>query len=182
MDLLKYRNEKDKKNQDLIKEILNSDLVQRYCFGSLAEMSLIRELMLDKIMKGKINDQSDLQKYDNIKESLKEYFYVEKLEQLDTNDYVRYLTFTKINNEKENQKENKNKKENDIIEEFELKKGGFFVNIKDGFIILKNSISMPKDKTTYWKISDKTPLFCKLDDNDKMILVLMEVRTTDKEK
>jgi hypothetical protein len=174
MDLLKYRNEKDKKNQDLIKEILNSELVQRYRFGSLAEMSLIRELMLDKIMKGKINDQSDLQKYDNIKESLKEYFYVEKLEQLDTNDYIRYLTFTKINN----QKENKNQKENDIIEEFELKKGGFFVNIKDGFIVLKNSISMPKDKTTYWKISDKTPLFCKLDDNDKMILVLMEVRTT----
>jgi len=174
MDLLKYRNEKDKKNQDLIKEILNSELVQRYCFGSLAEMSLIRELMLDKIMKGKINDQSDLQKYDNIKESLKEYFYVEKLEQLDTNDYVRYLTFTKINNNKENQ----NKKENDIVEEFELKKGGFFVNIKDGFIVLKNSILMPKDKTTYWKISDKTPLFCKLDDNDKMILVLMEVRTT----
>ena len=180
MDLLKYRNEKDKKNEELIKKVLDDETAQRYRFGSIAEMALIRELMLDKIMKGKINDQSDLQKYDNIKESLKEYFYVEKLEQLDTNDYVRYLTFTKINNEKENQKENKNKnkKENDIVEEFELKKGGFFVNIKDGFIVLKNSISMPKDKTTYWKISDKTPLFCKLDDNDKMILVLMEVRTT----
>ena len=102
-----------------------------------------------------------------IKESLREYFYVEKIEQIDTNDYIRYLTFTK----------NKNGDE-----DFELKKGGFFVNVKDGFIVLKNSIISPKDKTNYWKISDKTPLFCKLDDNDKMILVLMEVRTTDKEK
>jgi hypothetical protein len=60
MDLLKHRNEKDKKNQELIKEILDSDLIQRYRFGSLAEMSLIRELMLDKIMKGKINNQDQL--------------------------------------------------------------------------------------------------------------------------
>lgn len=167
MDLLKYRNEKDKKNQDFIKEILSIESVQRYRFGSLAEMALIRELMLDKIMKEKLKNKEDLEKYDMIKESLREYFYVEKIEQIDTNDYIRYLTFTKNKNDDE---------------DFELKKGGFFVNVKDGFIVLKNSIISSKDKTTYWKISDKTPLFCKLDDNDKMILVLMEVRTTDKEK
>lgn len=163
MDLLKYRSDKDKKNQEFINEVLNSENIQRYRFGSLAEMTLIRELMLDKIMKEKLKTQEDLKKYDMIKESLKEYFYVEKVEQIDTNDYIRYLTFTKDNNGNE---------------DFELKKGGFFVNVKDGFIVLKNSIAMPKDKTTYWKISDKTPLFCKLDDNDKMILVLMEVRTS----
>ena len=166
MDLLKYRNDKDKKNEELIKEILNNEPVQRYRFGSLAEMGLVRELILDKIMKEKLKNQEDLQKYDMIKESLREYFYVEKMEQIDTNDYVRYLTFTK----------NKNGDE-----DFELKKGGFFVNMKDGFIILKNTI-ISKDKPNYWKISDKTPLFCKLDDNDKIILVLMEVRTTNKEK
>ncbi len=167
MDLLKYRNDKDKKNEELIKEILNNEPVQRYRFGSLAEMGLVRELILDKIMKEKLKNQEDLKKYDMIKESLREYFYVEKMEQIDTNDYVRYLTFTK----------NKNGDE-----DFELKKGGFFVNVKDGFIILKNSIISSKEKPAYWKISDKTPLFCKLDDNDKIILVLMEVRTTNKEK
>ncbi len=167
MDLLKYRNDKDKKNEELIREILNNESVQRYHFGSLAEMGLVRELILDKIMKEKLKNQEDLQKYDMIKESLREYFYVEKIEQIDTNDYVRYLTFTK----------NKNGDE-----DFELKKGGFFVNVKDGFIILKNSIISSKEKPAYWKISDKTPLFCKLDDNDKIILVLMEVRTTNKEK
>ena len=75
------------------------------------------------------------------------------MEQIETGDYVRYLTF------------NKN-------DEFELKKGGFFVNVKDGFIVLKNSEVV--DKKSFWKISDKTPLFCKLDDNDKIVLVLME--------
>jgi hypothetical protein len=153
MDLLKYRNEKDKKNEELIKKVLDDETAQRYRFGSIAEMSLIRELMLDKIMKGKLKSQEELQKYDSIKESLKEYFYVEKMEQIEAGDYVRYLTF------------NKN-------DEFELKKGGFFVNIKDGFIVLKNSEAV--DKKSFWKISDKTPLFCKLDDNDKIILVLME--------
>jgi hypothetical protein len=158
MDLLKHRNEKDKKNQDLIKEILDADLVQRYRFGSLAEMSLIRELMLDKIMKGKLNSQDDLTKYDSIKELLKEYFYVEKLEQIDNGDFIRYLTFTTNPVTKK--------------EVFELKNGGNFVDCKDGFIILKSNYL--NEKKNYWKISDKTPLFCKLDDNDKMILVLME--------
>ena len=152
MDLLKHRNEKDKKNQELIKEILDNNAVQRYLFGSLAEMSLIRELMLDKIMKDKLNTQEDYQKYDIIKESLKEYFYVEKLEQVDNGDYVRYLTF---NNDKP-----------------ELKRGGCVINMKDGYIVLKTPGT--DDKKSYWKISDKTPLFCKLDDNDKIILVLME--------
>ena len=68
MDLLKYRNEKDKKNQDFIKEILSIESVQRYRFGSLAEMALIRELMLDKIMKEKLKNKEDLEKYDMIKE------------------------------------------------------------------------------------------------------------------
>ena len=153
MDLLKYRNEKDKKNEELIKKVLDEQSAQRYRFGSIAEMTLIRELMLDKIMKGKLKSQEELQKYDTIKDSLKEYFYVEKMEQIEAGDYVRYLTF------------NKN-------DEFELKKGGFFVNIKDGFIVLKNSEAV--DKKSFWKISDKTPLFCKLDDNDKIVLVLME--------
>jgi hypothetical protein len=58
--------------------------------------------------------------------------------------------------------------------EFELKKGGFFVNTKDNFIILKSSDTQQNLKSSYWKISDKTPIFCKLNDNDKMILVLME--------
>ena len=153
MDLLKYRNEKDKKNEELIKKVLDEEVAQRYRFGSIAEMSLIRELMLDKIMKGKIKSQEELQKYDNIKEALKEYFYVEKMEQIEASDYIRYLTF---NNK----------------DEFELKKGGFFVNMKDGFIVLKNGDA--GDKKGYWKISDKTPLFCKLDDNDKLVLVIME--------
>ena len=153
MDLLKYRNEKDKKNEELIKKVLDEQSAQRYRFGSIAEMTLIRELMLDKRMKGKLKSQEELQKYDTIKDSLKEYFYVEKMEQIEAGDYVRYLTF------------NKN-------DEFELKKGGFFVNIKDGFIVLKNSEAV--DKKSFWKISDKTPLFCKLDDNDKIVLVLME--------
>jgi hypothetical protein len=153
MDLLKYRNEKDKKNEELIKKVLDDETAQRYRFGSIAEMTLIRELMLDKIMKGKLKSQEELQKYDTIKDSLKEYFYVEKMEQIEAGDYVRYLTF------------NKN-------DDFELKKGGFFVNIKDGFIVLKNSEAV--DKKSFWKISDKTPLFCKLDDNDKIVLVLME--------
>jgi hypothetical protein len=153
MDLLKYRNEKDKKNEELIKKILDEEVAQRYRFGSIAEMALIRELMLDKIMKGKLKSQEELQKYDNIKESLKEYFYVEKMEQIEASDYIRYLTF---NNK----------------DEFELKKGGFFVNMKDGFIVLKNGDAA--DKKGFWKISDKTPLFCKLDDNDKLVLVLME--------
>ncbi len=154
MDLLKYRSDKDKKKQDVLKEVLNGELVQRYRFGSLAEMSLIRDLALEQIMKGKIKTQEQLMAFDQVKETLKEYFYVEKVEQLDANDYVRYLTF------------------NDKSSDFELKKGGLFVNTKDGFIILKSS--NPLDKKTYWKISDKTPLFCKLNDNDKIIMVLME--------
>jgi hypothetical protein len=160
MDLLKYRSDKDKKNQDVLKEVLNGELVQRYRFGSLAEMSLIRDLALDQIMKGKIKNQDQLVEFDKIKETLKEYFYVEKIEQIDANDYVRYLTF------------NDKPKMTDKSVDFELKKGGLFVNSKDGFIILKSS--NPLDKKTYWKISDKTPLFCKLNDNDKIVMVLME--------
>ena len=164
MDLLKHRNDKDKKNQDVLKEVLNGELVQRYRFGSLAEMSLIRDLALDQIMKGKIKNQEQLLAFDQIKETLKEYFYVEKVEQIDANDYIRYLTF--------NDKPKMNDKMNDKGIDFELKKGGLYVNSKDGFIILKSS--NPLDKKTYWKISDKTPLFCKLNDNDKIIMVLME--------
>jgi hypothetical protein len=115
-------------------------------------MSLIRDLALDQIMKGKIKNQEQLVEFDKIKETLKEYFYVEKLEQVDNGDYVRYLTF------------NNNKPE--------LKRGGCVINIKDGYIVLKTP--SVEDKKSYWKISDKTPLFCKLDDNDKIILVLME--------
>ena len=152
MDLLKHRSERDIKNQKLIEEILDEDLVQRYKFGSLAEMTLIRELMLDKIMKGKLENQQDLEKFDGIKETLREYFYIESLEQLDSGDYIRYLSFTD--------------------NEFELKKGGQFVNIKDNFIVLKSSAA--QEKSSFWKISDKTPIFCRLNDNDKMILVLME--------
>ena len=152
MDLLKYRNEKDKKNEELIKKILDEEVAQRYRFGSIAEMALIRELMLDKIMKGKLENQQDLEKFDTIKETLREYFYIETLEQLDTGDYIRYLSF------------------ND--DGFELKKGGNFVNIKDNFIILKSSAA--QEKSSFWKITDKTPIFCRLNDNDKMILVLME--------
>ena len=152
MDLLKHRSERDIKNQKLIEEILDDDLVQRYKFGSLAEMTLIRELMLDKIMKGKLENQQDLEKFDGIKETLREYFYIESLEQLDSGDYIRYLSFTDNG--------------------FELKKGGQFVNIKDNFIVLKSSAA--QEKSSFWKISDKTPIFCRLNDNDKMILVLME--------
>ncbi len=155
MDLLKHRSEKAIKNQELIKEILDKDLVQRYLFGSLSEMKLIRELMLDKIMNEKIKNRKDIEKFDKIKESLQEYFYIENLDQLDSGDYLRYLSF---NNDGE----------------FELKKGGFFVNTKDNFIILKSSDQSQNEKCSYWKISDKTPIFCKLNDNDKMILVLME--------
>jgi hypothetical protein len=155
MDLIKHRRDKDVKNQELIKEILDKDAVQRYKFGSLSEMSLIRELMLDKIMKDKIKTQEDLEKYDKIKDVLKEYFYIETLDQLDTGDYVRYLSFA--NNS------------------FELKKGGQYVNLKDNYIVLKSSNpGNPNEKSTYWKITDKTPLFCKLNDDDKMIMVLME--------
>ena len=152
MDLLKHRSERDIKNQKLIEEILDDDLVQRYKFGSLAEMTLIRELMLDKIMKGKLENQQDLEKFDGIKDTLREYFYIESLEQLDSGDYIRYLSFTDNG--------------------FELKKGGQFVNIKDNFIVLKSSAA--QEKSSFWKISDKTPIFCRLNDNDKMILVLME--------
>ena len=155
MDLLKHRTEKAVKNQELIKEILDKDLVQRYRFGSLAEMSLIRGLMLDKIMAEKLKTRQDLEKFDKIKESLQEYFYIEDLDQLDHNDYIRYLSFT-----------------NDG--DFELKNGGQYVNTKDNFIILKAPQKTKDEKPIYWKISDKTPIFCKLDDHDKIILVLME--------
>ena len=83
---------------------------------------------------------------------LREYFYIESLEQLDSGDYIRYLSFTDNG--------------------FELKKGGQFVNIKDNFIVLKSSAA--QEKSSFWKITDKTPIFCRLNDNDKMILVLME--------
>lgn len=152
MDLLKHRSDKDKNNQELIKDILDADLVQRYRFGSLAEMTLIRELMLDKIMKEKLKTPDDLQKFDKIKEQLKEYFYVEKLEQIDANDYVRYITFTE--------------------DDFDLKTGGIYVNTKDNFVILKTGFNNETKK--FWKISDKTPIFCKLTDEDKMLMVLME--------
>jgi hypothetical protein len=161
MDLLKHRREKDINNQKLIQDILDHDMVQRYKFGSLAEMTIIRELMLDKIMNGKLNTQEDLEKYDIIKETLKEYFYVESLDQLDTGDYIRYLSFDSMTND------------------FELKKGGQFIKVSDNFIVLKglkfnNMNTNPNEKASYWKITDKTPIFCKLNDNDKLILVLME--------
>jgi len=152
MDLLKHRTDKDKKNQELIKDVLDEGLVQRYLFGSLAEMTLIRELILDKIMKDKVKTQEDLQNFDKIKDQLKEYFYVEKIEQIDVNDYVKYITFTENG--------------------FELKPGGIYVNTKDNFVILKNGFHVENRK--YWKISDKTPIFCKMTDEDKMLLVLME--------
>ncbi len=152
MDLLKHRTDKDKKNQELIKDILDEGLVQRYLFGSLAEMTLIRDLILDKIMKDKLKTPEDLQKFDKIKDQLKEYFYVEKMEQIDANDFVRYITFTE--------------------DGFELKSGGLYVNTKDNFVILKNGYHEENKK--FWKISDKTPIFCKLTDEDKMLLVLME--------
>jgi hypothetical protein len=155
MDLLKHRTEKAIKNQELIKEILDKDLVQRYRFGSLSEMSLIRGLMLDKIMSEKLKTRQDLEKLDKIKEVLQEYFYVETLDQLDHNDYIRYLSFN--NNG-----------------EFELKNGGQYVNTKDNFIILKVPEKSKDEKPKYWKISDKTPIFCKLNDHDKIILVLLE--------
>jgi hypothetical protein len=156
MDLLKHRREKDINNQKLIQDILDHDMVQRYKFGSLTEMTIIRELMLDKIMNGKLKTQQDLEKYDIVKETLKDYFYIENLDQLDSGDYIRYLSFDSKTND------------------FELKKGGQFMKVKDNFIVLKGIIYNPNDKVTYWKITDKTPLFCKLNDNDKLILVLME--------
>jgi hypothetical protein len=152
MDLLKNRNQRDKNNQELIKDILDEGLVQRYRFGSLAEMSLIRELILDKIMKDKLKTQDDLKNFDKIKSQLTEYFYVEKMEQIDCNDYVRYITFTE--------------------DGFELKNGGIYVNTKDNFVVLKNGFNNENKK--FWKISDKTPIFCKLTDEDKMLMVLME--------
>ncbi len=152
MDLLKNRNQRDKNNQELIKDILDDGLIQRYRFGSLAEMSLIRELILDKIMKEKLKTPEDLKKLDKIKDQLTEYFYVEKLEQIDTNDYIRYITFTE--------------------DTFELKTGGLYVNNKDNYVILKHGFEMEQKK--FWKISDKTPIFCKLTDEDKMLMVLME--------
>ena len=157
MDLLKHRSEKAIKNQELIKEILDKDLVQRYRFGSLAEMTLIRELMLDKIMAEKLKTREDMEKLDKIKQVLSEYFYIENLEQLDHGDYIRYLSFNNNGN-------------------FELKPGGQYVNTKDNFIILKSQNISKTEKVSFWKISDKTPIFCKLDDNDKMILVLMDYR------
>lgn len=155
MDLLKHRREKDINNQKLIQDILDHDMVQRYKFGSMAEMTIIRELMLDKIMVEKLKTRQDMEKLDKIKEVLKEYFYIENLDQLDYRDYIRYLSFNSNG-------------------EFELKNGGQYVNTKDNFIILKAPEKSNNEKPIYWKISDKTPIFCKLDDNDKMILVLME--------
>ena len=161
MDLLKHRREKDINNQKLIQDILDHDMVQRYKFGSLSEMTIIRELMLDKIMDGKLKTQEDLEKYDMIKDTLKEYFYIESLDQLDSGDYIRYLSFDSTTND------------------FELKKGGQFVKVSDNFIVLKglkfnNGNTNMNEKSSYWKITDKTPIFCKLNDNDKLILVLME--------
>lgn len=156
MDLLKHRREKDINNQKLIHDILDHDMVQRYKFGSLSEMTIIRELMLDKIMDGKLKTQEDLEKYDTIKETLKEYFYIESLDQLDSGDYIRYLSFDSKTND------------------FELKKGGQFVKVADNFIILKGLKFNSNEKASFWKITDKTPIFCKLNDNDKLILVLME--------
>jgi hypothetical protein len=156
MDLLKHRREKDINNQKLIHDILDHDMVQRYKFGSLSEMTIIRELMLDKIMDGKLKTQEDLEKYDMIKDTLKEYFYIESLDQLDSGDYIRYLSFDSKTND------------------FELKKGGQFVKVADNFIILKGLKFNPNEKASFWKITDKTPIFCKLNDNDKLILVLME--------
>jgi hypothetical protein len=155
MDLLKHRREKDINNQKLIQDILDQDMVQRYKFGSMSEMTIIRELMLDKIMNGKLKTQEDLEKYDMIKETLKEYFYIDPLDQLDSGDYIRYLSFDSTTND------------------FELKKGGQFVKVTENFIVLKG-LKFNNEKSSYWKITDKTPIFCKLNDNDKLILVLME--------
>jgi len=156
MELLKHRKEKDIKNQEFIKEILDKEHVQRYTFGSLDEMKIIRNLMLDKIMEGKLNTREDLEKLDNIKEKLVEYFYVENIEQLDLNDYVRYIVF------------DKNRNLNDIGN-FELK-SGVFRGVKDNYIILKNGGM----SNNIWKIKINTPLFCKLDENDKMIMAIID--------
>ena len=59
------------------------------------------------------------------------------------------------------------------INDFELKKGGQFIKVSDNFIVLKglkfnNMNTNPNEKASYWKITDKTPIFCKLNDNDKL--------------
>jgi hypothetical protein len=57
-------------------------------------------------------------------------------------------------------------------DDFDLKTGGIYVNTKDNFVILKTGFNNETKK--FWKISDKTPIFCKLTDEDKMLMVLME--------
>ena len=156
MDLLKHRRNKDIQNQKIIQDILKGDMVQRYRFGSISEMAVIRELMLDKIMTEKLNTTEDLQKYDNIKELLKEFFYIESLDQLDNGDYIRYINFNKSG-------------------DFELKQGGIFVKHENNYIILKSSHTVNQSgKQVFWKITDNNPIFCRLSDHDKMVLILME--------
>jgi hypothetical protein len=159
MDLLNKRQEKDKKNQNLVQEILKDSQTNRYKFGSLNEMVTIRNLSLKKILSGKVNSEEDKSQTLQILELLNEYFYVEDLNQLDSCDYLRYFSF---------------KTDNSRVS-FELKKGGHYVNHENGFIILRNLKHITgNEKPTYWKISDKTPIFCLLTDQDKIILALME--------
>lgn len=160
MDLLKKREEKDKKNQNLVQDILKKSETNRYKFGSLKEMILIRNLIIKKILSGKIKTEDDKKEVIRILESLNEYFYIEDLSQLDNGDYLRYFSF----------------KSDQPNLSFELKKGGYFVNNDNGFIIFRNikQSSNSQEKPSYWKISDQTPIFCRLTDQDKMILVLME--------
>jgi|UniRef100_A0A6C0E6B3 hypothetical protein len=159
MDLLKKRQEKDQKNQLLVQQVLKDSQVNRYKFGSLNEMVTIRNLSLKKILNGKINSNEDKNQVLQILELLNEYFYVEELDQLDSGDYLRYFSF---------------KTDNSKIS-FELKKGGYYVSHENGFIILKNlKYASETEKPTYWKISDQTPIFCLLTDQDKIILALME--------
>jgi len=167
MDLLKKRQEKDQKNQDLVQEILKGSETNRYQFGSLREMILIRNLIMKKILNGKIKTEDDKTEALRILEALNEYFYVEDLSQLDHGDYLRYFSF----------------KTDQPNLSFELKKGGYLANHENGFIVFRNvkHSSGSDEKPSYWKISDKTPIFCRLTDQDKMILVLMEKTTFDEE-
>ena len=159
MDLLQKRQEKDKRNQNLVQEVLRGSQTNRYQFGSAKEMILIRNLIIKKILTGKVKTESDKENTLKVLESLNEYFYVEDLEQLDPGDYLRYFSF----------------KTSNLELSFELKMGGYFVKQENNFIVLRSTKHISQDeKPSYWKISSNTPVFCRLNDQDKMILVLME--------
>lgn len=153
MDLKNLRKEKEKTQEKFINEIIGNDQAQRYRFASIREMSILRNAMIDRIFK---NKNISTNQTSEIKDKLVEYFYVEDLEQLDQGDYLRYITF-----------------KSDI--DFELKNGGRYHDHNDTHIILYSiDYNNKNEKPKYWKISRKTPVFCKLSNNDKMILVLME--------